>query len=160
LYFLLAARPPFPGGTLTQKLARHQEEVPTPVETLRTDLPPGMVAVLRRMLAKRPADRYQTPAAVAEALAPFTQESSAAVGGGSPSPSRVRSGSAGSGWTLRPDATVATPASLPKSGKRRPWIMAAAAGGVVLLGAVLFFLLRPSGPHGRPPSQAPPPPLA
>src|SRR5262249_15762901 len=41
------------------------------VEQLRPDVPPGVAAVLTRMLAKKPEDRYQTPSQVAEALAPL-----------------------------------------------------------------------------------------
>jgi hypothetical protein len=36
-------------------------------------MPEGLAAVLERMMAKAPAERYQTPAEVAEALAPWTQ---------------------------------------------------------------------------------------
>jgi hypothetical protein len=39
---------------------------------MRADVPAGLAAVLDRMLAKDPADRYATPAEVAEALGPFT----------------------------------------------------------------------------------------
>ena len=35
LYFLLAGRVPFPGGTLGEKIARHQMREPTPVEEVR-----------------------------------------------------------------------------------------------------------------------------
>jgi len=70
-FFLLTGRPPFPGGSAFQKLMRHQQAPPPDVTTLRADLPAGLNAVLQRMLAKTPQDRYQTPAAVATALAPF-----------------------------------------------------------------------------------------
>jgi serine/threonine-protein kinase len=70
-YFLLTARPPYPGGNAIEKLMRHQLEEPEPVERLRSDVPAGVAAVLRRMMARKPADRYQTPAEVAAALAPF-----------------------------------------------------------------------------------------
>jgi serine/threonine-protein kinase len=79
LYFLLAGRPPFPGGTLMQKLLRHQQEEPMPIDALRPDMPAGLTAVVRRMMAKRTEDRYQTPAAVALALAPFCRLSMVAV---------------------------------------------------------------------------------
>jgi serine/threonine protein kinase len=67
-YFLLTGRPPFAGGTPAQKLLWHQQAEPSPVEQARADVPAGLAAVLQRMLAKRPEDRYQTPAEVAAAL--------------------------------------------------------------------------------------------
>src|SRR5262249_10530752 len=42
-----------------------------PLSQLRTDIPAGLDAVLERMLAKDPRERYRTPAEVAAALAPF-----------------------------------------------------------------------------------------
>jgi serine/threonine-protein kinase len=68
LYYMLAGRPPFAGGSLAQKLLCHQQAEPEPIERLRPDVPAGLAAVLRRMMAKRPADRYQTPAEAAVAL--------------------------------------------------------------------------------------------
>lgn len=62
LYFLLTGRPPFPGGNTTEKLVKHQLEEPVPVEQLRSEMPPGLANVLRKLMAKRPEDRYQTPA--------------------------------------------------------------------------------------------------
>src|SRR5262249_22527539 len=72
LYFLLTGRPPFEGGTAAQKLLWHQVKAPTPVRILRPEVPEGLAGVLDRMLAKNPDERFQTPAAVAHALAPWT----------------------------------------------------------------------------------------
>ncbi len=69
LYFLLTGRPPFAGGSITEKIAGHREREPTPVERVRPDCPPALAAVVRRLMAKRPRDRFQTPAEVVEALA-------------------------------------------------------------------------------------------
>src|SRR5262249_29472714 len=66
-----AGRVPFPRGTFTQKLLKHREIDPAPLEAVRPDIPPGLAAVVQKMMAKRPADRYQTPAEAAAALAPF-----------------------------------------------------------------------------------------
>ena len=71
LYHLLAGRPPFPGGTPMEKLIKHREIDPVPIQSLRADLPPGLASVLRRMMAKRPDDRFQCHAEVARALEPF-----------------------------------------------------------------------------------------
>src|SRR5262249_5813642 len=49
----------------------HQTREPPAIDTLRPDVPVGLSAVLRRMLAKRPEDRYQTPAEVADAVTPY-----------------------------------------------------------------------------------------
>jgi serine/threonine-protein kinase len=80
LYFLLTGQPPFPGGTLPQKLLQHQTAEPTPVESFNPDVPPGLTGVLRRMMAKRPQDRYQTPAALALALTPYCRAQAYAAG--------------------------------------------------------------------------------
>jgi WD40 repeat protein len=71
LYHLLAGRPPFPGGTAAEKLRRHAAEEPTPLPALRPEVPEGLAAVVGRMMAKRPEDRYPTAAAAAEALRPY-----------------------------------------------------------------------------------------
>jgi serine/threonine-protein kinase len=64
LYFMLTGRPPFPDGTVLQKLLQHQAEEPTDPRELRADLPEELLKILRRMLAKAPAQRYQQPAAL------------------------------------------------------------------------------------------------
>jgi serine/threonine-protein kinase len=74
LYFLLTGQPPFPGGTLMQKLIQHQQAEPAPVESLNPEVSPALGALVRRMLAKKPEDRFQTPAALALALSPFLRK--------------------------------------------------------------------------------------
>jgi serine/threonine-protein kinase len=61
-YFLLAGRAPFAGGTATEKLLKHRLEEPEPIEKVRPEVPPGVAAIVRMLMAKRPEDRYQTPA--------------------------------------------------------------------------------------------------
>jgi serine/threonine protein kinase len=72
-YFLLAGRTPFGEGTVTQKLLWHQSRKPKPLATHRADLPAELIAIIEKMMEKDPAARYQDPALVAEALAPWTQ---------------------------------------------------------------------------------------
>jgi tRNA A-37 threonylcarbamoyl transferase component Bud32 len=69
LYHLLAGRPPFPEGSVVEKLDAQRTREPDPI----TGLPVGLAAVLAKMTAKRPAERYQTAAEVAAALEPFTR---------------------------------------------------------------------------------------
>jgi dipeptidyl aminopeptidase/acylaminoacyl peptidase len=71
LYHLLSGRVPFPHDSTLGKVVRHATEQPTPLGELRPELPPGLVSVVDRMMAKKPEERYQTPAEVAEALGPF-----------------------------------------------------------------------------------------
>jgi len=60
-YFMLTGRPPFPDGTVLQKLLRHQGDEPTDPRTYRTDLPDRVVQVINRLMAKTPDDRFQEP---------------------------------------------------------------------------------------------------
>jgi serine/threonine protein kinase len=71
-YYLLAGHGPFREGTAAQKMLWHQVRPPRPIHELRPEVPEGLSAVITRMMAKAPEDRYQTPAEVAEALAPWT----------------------------------------------------------------------------------------
>jgi serine/threonine protein kinase len=72
-YFTLTGRTPFAEGTVAQKLIWHQTRQPKPVRSIRPAVPEALVAVIDRMMAKDPGQRFQSPAKVAEALAPFTQ---------------------------------------------------------------------------------------
>ena len=72
-YFLLSGQTPFPGGTLLQKLDRQRWETPPSVDQLRPDVPPAAAAVVRKLMAKRPDDRYRTAAALAAALEELTR---------------------------------------------------------------------------------------
>jgi serine/threonine protein kinase len=80
-YHLLTARPPFAGGPLTQKLLRHQQEQPPPVNGIRPEVPEELAAVVQRMIAKAPECRYQRPADVIFALEPFCNGIRYDVGG-------------------------------------------------------------------------------
>jgi serine/threonine protein kinase len=68
-YFMLAGQTPFPDGTIAAKLVAHQTCEPKPIDSFRSDVPPGMIAVLRRMMEKDPSARFQEPIEVAQALA-------------------------------------------------------------------------------------------
>jgi serine/threonine protein kinase len=67
-YTLLAGRPPFPGGTIGQKLMWHQTRNPEPISSVRPEVPPDLAALVTRMLAKKPDDRLATMNDVAQAL--------------------------------------------------------------------------------------------
>jgi tRNA A-37 threonylcarbamoyl transferase component Bud32 len=79
LYYLLTAQPPFPGATIVEKISARVSGEPTDIHTYRPDVPPGLVAVLKQMVARNPADRYQIPQEVALALEPFCVKEPLAV---------------------------------------------------------------------------------
>jgi serine/threonine protein kinase len=70
-YHLLAGNPPWPKVPVLSKLLKHANEEPPPVESLRTETPPEIAAIIRKMMAKQPENRFQTPAEVAQALKPY-----------------------------------------------------------------------------------------
>ena len=74
LYFLLTGRPPFSEGTVMDTLKSHAEHDPERVDSVRVEVPSAVADVVARMMAKEPADRFQTPAELADALAPFVDK--------------------------------------------------------------------------------------
>jgi serine/threonine-protein kinase len=67
-FFALIGRPPFQGKTFGQLLAAHRSQPPPDLSELRPDVPADLSAVIARCLAKDPADRFPTVAAVDRAL--------------------------------------------------------------------------------------------
>ncbi|HCS53081.1 protein kinase [Rubinisphaera sp.] len=68
LYFLLTGQPPFGIGSVTEKLKSHAEDEIVPVSTIFSEVPVEVDALIAKMMAKDPAERFQTPVAVAEAI--------------------------------------------------------------------------------------------
>jgi WD40 repeat protein/serine/threonine protein kinase len=81
-YYLLTGQVPLPAATLTEKLLRHQMDDPVPVERLRPDVPAEVAAVVGRLMAKRPEERFPSAAAVAEVLLVQALGPPAAIRGG------------------------------------------------------------------------------
>lgn len=131
-FFLLTGQPPFPGGSMAQKLMRHQQAEPPPLEQFRDDVPAALEALLRRMLSKRPEDRIQTAAEVADALteADFSVGSPAA-------PSRC--------IDVKPPSRVAA-----RFGKRRGWLLGGAAALTLFLAGLAALPRRPASPLPKP----------
>ncbi len=67
-YHMLTGVPPYGEGSVTNKLQAHAT-APLPDPRSRNErIPEGVVAVLHRMMAKQPKDRYQSPAELLEDL--------------------------------------------------------------------------------------------
>jgi eukaryotic-like serine/threonine-protein kinase len=71
LYFLMTGHAPFAGGTLAEKILKHQQETPTPILRVREDTPSSLAILCGRMLSKDPDDRIQTAREVADLMLEF-----------------------------------------------------------------------------------------
>ncbi|MBY0523990.1 MAG: serine/threonine protein kinase [Gemmataceae bacterium] len=67
-YFCLAGHPPFPAGTVAQKVLAQLKQTPRPIREIRPDVSKEFAAILERAMAKRPKHRYQSPAELVDAL--------------------------------------------------------------------------------------------
>jgi len=71
LFYLLTTRVPFPGMTANEVMLRVRSAEAPPLEAVRPDLPPGLVAVVKQLLAKDPNFRPSTVVELEAKLAPF-----------------------------------------------------------------------------------------
>jgi CheY-like chemotaxis protein len=71
LYHLLTGRVPFPNSAVVDKILRHSFAEAEPVDRLRPEAGEAVTAIVKRLMAKRPDDRFQTSGEVAEALRPL-----------------------------------------------------------------------------------------
>jgi WD40 repeat protein/serine/threonine protein kinase len=148
LFFLLTGRVPFAGGSATEKLLRRQVEAAPDVRSRRPDVPEAVAAVVAKLMATRPADRYQTPAELALALEDILRVRPVArtaaertLPEGEVSPFADIDVPTG-------DTTATLSAAGPPRAARKPLVLAAV-GGLVLAG-VLTAVLWPG--VGKPPA--------
>ena len=158
LYTLLAGRPPFKAVSSLEMAVMHMTQPPDPIIRFNATLPPELCALVHRMLAKRPEDRFQTPAEVATVLRPWARRSAVSslppsVLGSSLSPAALANATAPLGAS-GPVSPSAQPAPVPPSFKEPPvppdvmmmhfqallrTILLAAVVAVVGIGCVLYL---------------------
>jgi serine/threonine protein kinase len=80
LFTLVVGKTPFEGNT-TQKLMQHQLRNAPPLRDLNPNVPEELADVVARMLAKKPAERYQSAAEVIAALTPWAAGSARVLAG-------------------------------------------------------------------------------
>jgi serine/threonine protein kinase len=68
LYHMLAGQPPFPDGGLGERIYKHLQTQMPDVRIFNRRVPASLLAVLNKMVEKDPADRYQSPQELLQAL--------------------------------------------------------------------------------------------
>lgn len=171
LFFLLAGQPPFQRDGVMGLLHAHHVE-PPPLATLQGRVPEGLLPVLAKMMAKSPADRYQTPAEVLAALESLPAAADV-PGATQPRAKRRRQAAiASEAMDATPDRSLADestakivgsstgPAALQPSAATRSSTLfkntaqALAAGGGCLSAVVVLGLLFRAAPEARRPASA------
>jgi serine/threonine protein kinase len=167
LYYLLTGAPPFEGRSRYEVLQAHQSMAAKPLNLVRPEVPEELAAVVRKMMAKDPAQRYQTPLALVQALAAFVEEARD-EGRGASVKGRNAVGSRPSPLTpcpspLAPVAGETLPESrtvrerrppVGKPSSQRKWLIGGGiAGGVLLIGLLGLWasgVFRGITPGGTP----------
>ena len=164
MYELLSGKLPFPGDTYGELAVKIATETPIPLLKENPSLPPGLVAVVNKAMARESANRYATLDELGRALEPF------AAGGlrfeaAHTNPRPLPVGPTPSSGTLRLETPLSTesralsdPPVLPV--RTRPLLyvlVAAVAIGVLAMGGVVVALMRKQTPvagDGKPPTTA------
>jgi Tol biopolymer transport system component/predicted Ser/Thr protein kinase len=68
LYRMLSGELPFQGDTPWAVVSQHVAATPPSLEQIRPGVPPSVVELVNRAMAKRPEDRFQTPGELVEAI--------------------------------------------------------------------------------------------
>ncbi|MBM3994482.1 MAG: serine/threonine protein kinase [Planctomycetes bacterium] len=73
MYFMLAGQYPFPDGSAAEKMMAHQFKQPQSLSELAPDAPGALIALVERLMQKKPEDRFQSAGQVVEELRPLIQ---------------------------------------------------------------------------------------
>ncbi len=125
MYHLLTGRLPFPGETALERLGRRIKEQPIPISDILPGLPPRLLLVLDKLLARRPEDRFQTAAEAAEALRDISGSTIVtAPSSRFPSSEEPRPSVIGTGESSTPAPEVVPPRlppGIPRRARLVPW---------------------------------------
>jgi serine/threonine protein kinase len=121
-YHCLTGQPPVPEGTAARKLHHHQHVAPVDPRQINPTIPDDVAAVLARMMAKDPKQRYQQPELLVQHLLHLAQKS---------------------GGADVPEGMVYADAPLPEPPQSRPLVVALSAA-MVLVGLIVLIGMLPS----------------
>jgi serine/threonine-protein kinase len=91
MYFLLVGHAPFPEGSIAQRIAKHQKEMPKEIRKIRPECPGELEGICWKLLQKDPKYRYASAQQTAEVLEAWLAKYRVAVTAGA-SGSSVRLG--------------------------------------------------------------------
>jgi eukaryotic-like serine/threonine-protein kinase len=112
LYFLLTGSPPFPEGSISERLLKHQTARPESIFKARPDAPASLVEICEIMMSKKPADRFQSAGEVAQQLKSWLADRGRAIHGATLEERDPNAGSGvGSGVFTRFSLGTPTPSS-------------------------------------------------
>lgn len=80
-YHMLTGAPPFRGETAIAVALQHLNNEPAPLQSARPDLPPPLLQLVHKMMAKKIEERYETAQAVLKEVKRIAQERTAAAAG-------------------------------------------------------------------------------
>jgi hypothetical protein len=129
-YHALTGRPPAPEGTAAKKLHHHQNEQPVDPRELNPAIPDELAAVLGRMMAKDPRDRYQRPEHLVQHLLILARSLEPAGSAAADDP-----------------GLLFVDAPLPAPPRRMPALLASGAVMAVALLVALIEVTRPTPPR-------------
>lgn len=132
-YVMVAGRPPFDGST-ANKLLLHQLKDPPSLTSLDRTFPKELSKIISKMMAKRPGDRFQTPAEVIEALEPWLNDSRALISAMVSSEATAKKGV----------TTRQVKRDTSRQARRKKLLIGAGAGVGVLLLVILTAVFWPS----------------
>jgi serine/threonine protein kinase len=135
LYFLLAGQSPFQRDSALRTMMAQVEEEARPLPEVRPEVSGELWAVVAKILAKKPEERYQTPKEVEQALRPFVNSSPKSIRSGTGQPA----GLADAGTLLPSDTRKQKPLPPPVPQAAPRTAMQEASP----------FALPPSTPEGR-----------
>jgi serine/threonine protein kinase len=118
LYYLLTGSPPFPEGSISERLLKHQTARPESIFKFRPDAPPSLVEICETMMAKKPDDRIQSAGLVSAHLKEWLADRGRTIGGGHIE-SRDHDSGVGSGVFSRFAISPTTPGPSKASGSSR-----------------------------------------
>ena len=144
LYELLTGRKPFKGDSPTGTIVQILRQEPPPVDEIVPGIPPQLAAVVRKALAKEPADRYATAGEFGRDLQIIRRNLQTLQDASTLDETRFASQAelAALQQQLNKDAASKSPTGVTTAPSSRRWVIPAAAGGVVVAVVAAFLMTR------------------